>query len=193
MPFFSGISLTRDADRAPPTKGAPREVALFTPAPAPAPAPDSSLSDHFMDKTAWYKELLDRAESPPPIATQADVFFSVGQRKPAKPPAKSKPAAGSAKSKPAAGSAKSNSAAAGSAKSNSAAAGSAKSKPPRAPATARVKETDLSSRKVASIFKPGGGKAKAAGPAVETGIHWDRKEGKAYHVDKSGKRTPCEI
>jgi hypothetical protein len=54
----------------------------------------------------------------------------------------------------------------------------------------------MAKRKLASIFKPGGGAKPAAKPPpakVEVGTHWDRKEGKAYILDKDGNRTPCQI
>jgi len=64
----------------------------------------------------------------------------------------------------------------------------------------KVKATNLADRKLAPIFTQGGGAAtsKAKNPAAKPanaapGTYWNSKEGKAYRVDKSGNRFPCEI
>jgi hypothetical protein len=145
-----------------------------------------SASAECMDQDAWYDKIRDDPPSPPPprsLLKPAGLTMSAsaaGAGSLRKPVAKKPTAAGAKKPAVACGS-----------------AAAAKAKPAGGGGGARVKPgSDMASRKLAAIFKPGGGKPAASAPRpakVDVGVHWDRKEGVAYILDKNGNRTPCQI
>ncbi len=146
--------------------------------PPDAPQPEVKASMDYMEQDGWYARIRDDPPSPPPprgvfdpdklpatLAASAAAAFAAA----AGVPSVKKPAPRSAAAKP---------------------------KPKAVAGAARVKPaTEMGKRKLAAIFQPGGAKPPPAPPPGKagTGAHWDRKEGRAYLLDKNGKRTPCDI